>query len=76
MSSPRPGAKTDAYGWAWHSRAVAGSRPVGHGGQNHPRRCRLLIVAYHWSLTMALDDVSELVQQAGQLKGIGKRIDR
>lgn len=33
------------------------------------------VVAYYWNFTMAFDDVPELVQQAGQLKDIGKRLD-
>lgn len=33
------------------------------------------IVAYFWNFTMAFDDVQELVQQAGQLRDIGKRLD-
>ena len=33
------------------------------------------IVAYFWNFTMAFDDVPELVQQAGQLRDIGKRLD-
>ena len=33
------------------------------------------IVAYYWNFTMAFDDVPELVQQAGQLRDIGKRLD-
>ena len=33
------------------------------------------VVAYYWNFTMAFDDVPDLVQQAGQLKDIGKRLD-
>ena len=33
------------------------------------------IVAYYWNFTMAFDDVPELVEQAGQLRDIGRRLD-
>ena len=33
------------------------------------------VIAYYWNFTMAFDDVPELVQQAGQLRDIGRRLD-
>ena len=33
------------------------------------------VVSYHWNFTMAFDDVPELVQQAGQLEDVCKRLD-